>query len=228
MHRDCELLVIGGGMAAGRLMQQLHEHAYSKKTIVISGEKHAGYNRVMLPGFLAGQYSVEQMCGQADWQSRSNFTVLPGLTVTQIEQSSRSVLTDSGMQIGFTELVIATGSTVVRPQTTGTELAGVVELRNLNDAEQLQSMAARGRHAVVVGGGLLGLEAADALLQLGMQVRVVHRGGQLMNRQLDQAAGEELGRILSHRGMHLSLGAQLGAIEGDRQVESVVLDDGAS
>lgn len=228
MQEYFHLVVVGGGMAAGRLMQQLHARNYDKTVLVVSAERCTGYNRVLLPGLLAGRCQPAEVSNNNDWQAASNYSVLADSSVERIDLSRRELDVGTERTVRFSELVLATGSTVPHPQLTGAKLPQVCQLRSLADVDYLQKLAAHARHAVVVGGGLLGLEAADALHDLGLDVRIVHRGKQLMNRQLDQAGGEQLGAMFVQAGMHLHLGAQLCRIVGAGQVSGIVLDDGAA
>ena len=223
-----DLVVVGGGMAAGRLMQQLDNLEYSKTAAVVSLESCAGYNRVLLPGFLSGRYQTEQLSQNDAWQSRSNFSVLANCRIIEINLDDRVAVTDSGSVISFSQLVFATGSTVPRPQLQGADLGNVFELRSMADADDIRSVCTKARHAVVIGGGLLGLEAADALKDLGLSVCVVHRGLQLMNRQLDVTAGELLGETFAEDGISVRLNAQVIELVGKGDVCGVKLDDGSN
>jgi nitrite reductase (NADH) large subunit len=227
MQSHYDLLIVGGGMAAGRLMQQLDELGYSKSVAVVSNEAYTGYNRVLLPGFLAGHYKTSDLTANDSWSLRSNFIVLPNSQVHEIDFKARTAHVNSDVSIRFSELVFATGSTVPRLNIPGAGKNNVFELRSLDNAEQLKKVAAMATNAVVIGGGLLGLEAADALKDLGLKIRIVHRGPQLMNRQLDQIAGDQLAQKLIDEGITLNLDAQVKKIIGTDQVSAVELSGGA-
>jgi len=228
-----DLLVVGGGMAAGRLLKQLHELNYQKSIALVSLETCAGYNRVLLPGLLSGRYQEQQLASNDAWLSRPNLSLLAGSAVEEINLSERTARIGQETNIRFTQLVFATGSTVPRPQLPGSTLDNLFELRCMTDAKAIRRVRAEAKRAVVIGGGLLGLEAADALGELGLHVTVVHRGSQLMNRQLDQDAGEQLAQALEAQGIAVKLGAQvtrfLGAKKrGVNKVSAVTLDDGSN
>lgn len=227
MQAHYELVIVGGGMAAGRLMHQLGELGYDKSVAVVSNEAFTGYNRVLLPGFLAGHYQTSDLTANDSWSTRPNFTVLPNSQVQQISLENRTASLDSNEVIHFSELVFATGSTVPRLNIPGSDLNHVFELRSLSDAKQLKQASSSANTAVVIGGGLLGLEAADALNDLGLKVQIVHRGPQLMNRQLDAAAGDQLALKLAQEGISLSLNTQVNRILGVGQVNAVELNDGS-
>lgn len=222
-----DLVVVGGGMAAGRLLQQLHELNYTKTVAVLSQEPCAGYNRVLLPGFLSGRYQAGQLTTSEGWRTRDNFSVLANCIAERVDLATRSVVLSTGQTLGFTELVFATGSTVPRPQLPGVDLENIFELRSMNDADNIRRLVAQAHNAVVIGGGLLGLEAADALNDLGLNVCVVHRGKQLMNRQLDAAAGEQLAQAFAEDGISVKLDARVVSLSGREKVEAVCLDDGS-
>ncbi len=219
-------LIIGGGMAAGRLLQGLHARGFDAPVAVVSGEPEVGYNRVLLPRFLAGESNLADLSAPAPWAADPLYTVLSGRWVEKVNLQSGRAWLDGGGTVDFEQLVFATGSRVPVPEVPGCSLSGVTRLRSLADARQLRSLPAGTGTAVVVGGGLLGLEAADALLKMGLAVHVVHRGSYLMNRQLDAEGAQLLLQQLQARGMQFSLSAGLGTVHGSVRVTAAELTDG--
>lgn len=217
------LVIVGGGMAANRLIDVLLQRGYDRPIRWIGAEPTFGYNRVLLPEHLRGTCSTEALGSASD---ASNIERIGCTSVEQIDRSTQVVRLSDGLKIHYHTLVLATGGIAPPLTCEGSHLAGILTLRSLADSEQLKRRSASSRYAVVIGGGLLGLEAGKALLDLGLQVQVIHRRERLLNRQLDQVASELLQQKLTQQGFVFRCGAQVQHINGTGQCESITLDDG--
>ncbi|SDM17866.1 assimilatory nitrate reductase (NADH) beta subunit [Franzmannia pantelleriensis] len=224
------VLIIGNGMAGQRLVEALLAQPAPPSRITVIGEERVpAYNRILLSPLLAGELDNTALTlRDADWYAEQGVELILGDRVEHLERQARQVITASGRRIGYDHLVLATGSRPALPPVPGIALAGVHGFRDLDDAAALTDCAARGGNAVVIGGGLLGLEAAEGLRKRGMDVSVLQRSPQLMNRQLDATAAGLLENELAERGLDVITGAQLAAIEDDGhgRVAAVRLDDG--
>ena len=223
----CNVLVVGGGMAAIRLADNLSARQETWPVVIAGDEAVIGYNRVLLPDYVAGACTFAEMQHNDGKPSSPGVSLQNTTRVESIDLSRRHASTNQGL-IQFEKLVFATGSNAPVPDLPGAHLNGVVPLRCLADADTLRNLTEDARTAVVLGGGLLGLETADALLRCGLDVHIVHRGNALMNKQLDQQAGALLRSHLASRGMQVTLQASITAIEGDDTgcVRAVRLDNG--
>ncbi len=226
---DCDIAVIGAGMAAGRLLNRLAEADYAGSVAVISKEAHAGYNRILLPDYLAGQCSIEQM---EPWPEVGG--VLPQklrrfdrCEVRAVDLAQKSAELSSGEHIRWRTLVFANGATVPGAGATDQQRDNVQTLRSIADCDALRQTLSPKTRIVVVGGGLLGLEAASALHSQCAQVHVIHRNPLLMNRQLDRESSELLLGALQAMGIDFSLGRTIKALVGESRVDEIRLDDGS-
>lgn len=191
MGRDDEhLLIIGNGMAGHRLLEALLKRDQRPRRIsVIGGKPTPAYNRILLSHWLAGEAKREALTLRgADWYAEHGVQLVLGEKVIDIDRARQHATTDSGRVIDYDRLVLATGSHPAMPDVPGIKLAGILVFRDLDDAEALTQASQTRRRAVVIGGGLLGLEAAEGLRKRGMQVTLLQRGKTLMNRQLDATA----------------------------------------
>ncbi|WP_186388080.1 nitrite reductase large subunit NirB [Stappia sp. TSB10P1A] len=223
-----KLVVIGAGMASGRLLETLLEAAPDAYDITLFGaEPRGNYNRIMLSPVLAGDKAYEDIVTHdAAWYAGKGIACRFGEAVTRIDRDAKTV-TSAGGETPYDKLVIATGSAPFIIPVAGRDLPGVRAFRDLDDVEAMIEAAGQpGARAVVIGGGLLGLEAAAALRSRGMEVVVLHLMGHLMERQLDPAAGHLLRKELEGRGITVHTQAQTKAILGNESVEAVLLDDG--
>jgi nitrite reductase (NADH) large subunit len=223
-----KLVVIGAGMASGRMLEHLIDASPDAYDITLFGaEPRGNYNRIMLSPVLAGEKTYDEIITHdADWYAEHGVHCQFGKTVTKIDRESKTVFAD-GVETPYDKLVIATGSAPFIIPIAGKDLPGVMAFRDLDDVEKMVAASTRpNAKAVVIGGGLLGLEAAAALSNRGMEVVVLHLMGHLMERQLDPAAGYLLQRELEGRGIKIHCKAQTKAILGEDKVEAVVLDDG--
>ena len=194
---------------------------------VIGAEPHPNYNRILLSSVLAGEKEIDEIVLHShEWYERNHIKLAVGEAVVKLDAGAKTVMTASGRATGYDTLVLATGSRPVVPPVSGLELPGVCAFRNIADLELMREASRHGGRAIVVGGGLLGLEAAFGLMRRGMTVTVLHLMQSLMERQLDEAAGLLLQRDLERSGITVLTKAQTEAIVGDAHVEAVQLADG--
>ena len=201
------LVVISNGVAAMRTIEELLQLAPQAYDITVFGaERHSPYNRVLLSPLLAGEKRSEELTTHPpEWFRQQGIVLHLGDPVVQINRARRCVRSRLGVEIGYDRLLIATGSAPVLLPVPGRDLPGVLTFRDLQDVDAMLAGARTLKTAVVIGGGLLGLEAATGLLRQGMDVTVVHISEFLMNQQLDAHAGELLHRELVAQGLKLSL-----------------------
>ncbi len=224
-HRD--LIVIGSGMAAIRLVETLRRRGDRRSIAVLGAERSLPYNRIMLSPLLGGETAWQHLVSHpAEWYEQNAIDLHLGCSVKNIDPALRRVHCADGLSLSYTELVFATGSRAAMPPIAGVDLPGVSAFRNVDDVTHLQKSARQGGSAVVLGGGLLGLEAAVALAARGMCVTLVHRASQLMNRQLDSVAAHYLQSAIEQRGVNVVTGFSPVAIEGDARATAVLLDNG--
>jgi nitrite reductase (NADH) large subunit len=212
------LVLIGNGMAGVRALEELLKLAPDLYDITVFGaEPHPNYNRILLSPVLAGEQTLDQIVlNDWDWYQSHGIALHAGCTVTEVDRVRRMVHATapdgSTVSTGYDRLILATGSHPFILPIPGKDLPGVLAYRDIADTEAMIEAATRYRHAVVIGGGLLGLEAANGLMKRGMEVTVVHVAPWLMERQLDATAGQMLQRSLQQRGMRFLMGAQTEAL----------------
>ena len=224
-----KLVLVGNGMAGMRTLEELLTIAPDQYDITVFGaEPHGNYNRILLSPVLAGEKTVEQiMLNDLDWYAERGITLHAGREVTRINRARREVIAADGTVAPYDRLLLATGSDPIILPVPGNDLPGVITFRDIQDVQAMLDAARAGRkHAVVIGGGLLGLEAANGLMKQGMEVTVVHLLDVLMERQLDTEAAALLRTSLQERGLRFLLGAQTVAILGEEQVKGVRFKDG--
>jgi nitrite reductase (NADH) large subunit len=226
MHQ--RLVIVGNGMAGMRTVETLIRLAPNRYTISVFGSEPRGnYNRILLSPVLAGEKDfADTLLHDRDWYDDNGITLHAGVTVTSIDRSARTVQADNGLSVAYDQLVLATGSAPFMPAIPGIDLPGVLGFRDLDDVETMLDAARNNRHAVVIGGGILGLEAADALAQRGMDVTVVHRNAWIMDKQLDKTAAKMLQTALEGRGIRFALQGRTAALQGAAQVTGVQLESG--
>lgn len=222
------LVVIGNGMAGCRAVEELlarDPHRY--RVTIFGAEPHVNYNRIMLSPVLAGEKTFDEIVINGhDWYRDNGVELIAGDPVAQIDRAAKTVTSRGGRTLGYDKLLIATGSDPFIIPVPGKDLPGVVGFRDMNDVDKMLAAADRGGDAVVIGGGLLGLEAAHGLSLRGMKVTVLHLMPTLMERQLDEAAGWLLKSALEARGQTILTGADTAEILGTDAVEGVRLKDG--
>jgi len=222
-----KLVIIGAGMASGRVIEHLLDTAPDAYDITLfNAEPRGNYNRIMLSPVLSGDKTYEEIVTHSDaWYAEHGITCRFGEHVTAIDRGAKTVTGENGT-VSYDKLVIATGSAPFIIPVPGHDLPGVISYRDLDDTNAMIEAAAKGGKAVVIGGGLLGLEAAAGLKERGMDVTVLHLMGHLMERQLDEAAGYLLRKDLEARGITVKTQASTKAILGADRAEAVLLESG--
>ena len=231
-----KLVVIGNGMAPGRALEKLFEltpEAYD--VTIFNAEPRVNYDRIMLSPVLSGEKSYEEIVIHGDgWYVQHGITLYKGHKVVEIDRTNRTVTSSQGVTVSYDKLIIATGSLPIVIPVPGHDLAGVLTYRDLDDVHAMLLAAKQGGRAVVIGGGLLGLEAAAGLKEQGMDVTVLHLMPTLMERQLDTAAGHLLQKAVEARGIRVVTKASTKALIGSDiqlgppRVTAVQLDDGTT
>ncbi|WP_137134261.1 nitrite reductase large subunit NirB [Rhizobium sp. FKY42] len=223
-----KLVIIGNGMAPGRMLEHLFEQApVAYEVTIFNAEPRVNYDRIMLSPVLSGEKTYEDIIIHGDaWYEMHGVTLHRGDRIVEIDRVKRTVTSEKGVVAEYDRLIIATGSNPFIIPVPGKDLKGVVAYRDLDDVGSMLAAAEAGGDAIVIGGGLLGLEAAAGLKARGMNVTVLHVMPSLMERQLDPAAGYLLQKALEDRGIHIVCKANTRAILGEDKVEAVELEDG--
>jgi len=223
-----KLVMIGNGMAGVRTIEHLLKLAPSAYEITIIGaEPHPNYNRILLSSVLAGGADLKDIVlNDWDWYKENGIRLLAGHRATKIDPLSRRVSTDRDVTVAYDELIVATGSNPYLLPLPGADKEGVIAFRDMKDCEIMMETSEKHKKAVVIGGGLLGLEAARGLLHLGMDVTVVHIHAYPMERQLDPTASRMLQSELERQGMKFLLRKNSSAILGRKRATGLAFDDG--
>ncbi|MEK8030506.1 nitrite reductase large subunit NirB [Ideonella sp. DXS29W] len=228
--KKMKLVMVGNGMAGVRTLEELLKIAPDLYDITVFGaEPHPNYNRILLSPVLAGEQTIDEIIlNPVSWYEEHGITLHLGKKVERIDRVKRQVVAEDGTTAAYDRLLIATGSTPFILPVPGKDLNGVIAYRDIADTQTMIETAKTHQHAVVIGGGLLGLEAANGLMLRGMQVSVVHLMPWLMERQLDDVAGKMLQKSLEERGLRFELGAQTDSLHGDDsgRVRAVRFKDG--
>ena len=222
------LVVIGNGMAAARFVEELATRALGRYAVAVIGEEpRLAYNRVLLSALLAQEigFSEIELKPPRWWRDRG-VTLRYGVRATAVDALARQVALSNGAQLSFSKLVFATGSRPIKPAIPGIDLPGVFTFRDIDDVETI--VKAAGARVVMIGGGLLGLEAAHGLAKARAHVTVVHLMERLMERQLDAPAAQMLCRAVEAKGIAVRLNAETVRIIGNGRVEAVELQDGST
>jgi NAD(P)H-dependent nitrite reductase small subunit len=222
------LVVIGNGMAAMRTVEELLKEAPDTYDITVFGaEPRGNYNRILLSPLLAGEMQREEiMLHTLEWYRERNIHLHAGDPVVSIDRRQKRVISAAGVVVGYDRLLIATGSDPVRLKVRGHDLPGIFYFRNLDDVDGMLEQAGGAKQAVVIGGGLLGLEAASGLRKQGLAVTVVHIRSRIMDKQLDGEAAALLRKAMEERGIAFCLTARTESFEGKERVREVRMDDG--
>jgi nitrite reductase (NADH) large subunit len=227
------LVVIGNGMAGIRTVEELLLSAPDQYDITVFGaEPYGNYNRVMLSSVLSGEKTLEEIVTHdRQWYADRGIRLHagPDKAVVRIERGLRKVLARDGTTAEYDRLLIATGSKPVAPDIPGADLSGVISFRDIFDVNTMLEYSKKHHKAVVLGGGLLGLEAANGLAVQGMQVTVIHNTDVLLNRQMDRQAGDMLQTALERRGLQFKMAAQVSELVGDdtHHIQAVRFHDGS-
>ena len=222
-----KLVVVGNGMAGVGCVEQVLKHS-SKFEITIFGEEtHVNYNRILLSSVLAGEKAAEDIVlNSLEWYRQNDIQLRLGVRISGIDVNAKTVTGDDGLLTRFDKLLLATGSNPLIPPMEGVKKEGVYVFRNLDDTRALLDRATKGVKAVVIGGGLLGLEAARGLQVQGCEVTVVHLMDTLMERQVDLTGGGYLKTKMECLGMKVLLERNTATILGDGKVEGIAFKDG--
>jgi nitrite reductase (NADH) large subunit len=229
-----KLVMVGNGMAGVRTIEELLKVEPDLYDITVFGaEPHPNYNRILLSPVLAGEQTVDEIIlNPWAWYEENGITLHAGKKVASVDRVKRVVRAEDGTEAAYDRLLLCTGSNPFMLPVPGARLEGVIAYRDIADTNLMIETAKTHRHAIVIGGGLLGLEAANGLMKRGMQVTVVHVMPWLMERQLDEVAGKLLQKSLEDRGMKFLIGAQTQALVGDAddgkagRVKSIRFKDG--
>lgn len=229
-----EIVVVGNGMAGSRFVQHLLERDLDRRlrVTVVGDEPGGAYNRMQLSNVLAGTARADATAlATPEWYSARGVTLRSGRAVTRVDRRERAVLLDDGTALPYHRLVLATGSTAVLPAVPGLVrgdgmVPGAALFRTLADCRRIDEQARTARRAVVLGGGVLGLEAARGLAGRGLDVTLVQRGGRLMERQLDAEASRVLARTVAGLGVRVVTRAGVAAVLGDERLAGVALSTG--
>ena len=224
-----KLVMVGNGMAGVRTLEEVLKLAPDLYDITVFGsEPHANYNRILLSPVLAGEQTIKDiMLNDVDWYEKNGITLYLNKKITRIDRKNRTVHAEDGTSAAYDRLILATGSNPFMLPVPGNDLQGVISFRDIHDVDAMIEASAKYKHAVVIGGGLLGLEAANGLKLRGMDVTVVHLPESLMERQLDAVASKMLQKSLEDKGLNFLMGKQTEQLIGkDGRVAAVRFKDG--
>jgi nitrite reductase (NADH) large subunit len=228
--KKMRLVMVGNGMAGVRTLEELLKIAPGLYDITVFGaEPHANYNRILLSPVLAGEMTIKDiMLNDVDWYEQNGIKLHLSKMIAKIDRVQRKVIAEDGTTEEYDRLLLATGSNPFILPIPGKDLKGVLSYRDIGDTNAMIEASSKYKNAVVIGGGLLGLEAANGLAQRGMNVTVVHLAEWLMERQLDRTASDMLKKSLEDRGLKFLLQKQTSSLNSNAEgrVESVSFADG--
>lgn len=224
------LVVVGNGMAATRLVDELSRRSLGRYSIIVIGaEPRLSYNRVLLSSLLAGEIDETALeLKPSAWWGRCGITTLYGATVASVDPARRMVVLGNGLRFAYSKLVLAIGSVPIKLKKPGMDLPGVFTFRDFGDVQAMRATIPAGARAAVIGGGLLGIEAACGLAKRGVKVTLVHLMDRLMERQLDRPAAALLKRAIEEKGIEVVLEADTERVIGPERVRGLALADGRS
>src|SRR6266496_3528869 len=219
-----KLVVVGNGMAGVACVEQILKHAPKFEITIFGDETHVNYNRILLSSVLAGEKAADEIVlNGLEWYRKHEIELRLGVRIVDVDSERKTVTGDDGSVTPFDKLLIATGSAPLIPPMEGVKKEGVFVFRNLDDTRCLLDYAGPGKKAVVIGGGLLGLEAARGLQVQGCDVTVVHLMDTLMERQLDPTGGSYLATKMNQTGITVLLGLSTTKVLGNGHVQGVEL-----
>ena len=220
-------LILGNGAAGFNTAKAIRERDKTGSIVIVSNEPYAAYNRPMLTKAIVSGLEADQIAiADKGWYEENRIYQMLGRTVTAVDMKAREALLDNGGKLYFTKLIYALGSECFIPPIKGSDKSQVVAIRRLDDVRRLEKLMADGKNAVVIGGGVLGLEAAWELKKAGLSVTVLEAAPMLMGRQLDADFGELLKKIAADSGVTIHTGVTVSAISGEERVTGVALADG--
>ncbi|MBI3784688.1 MAG: nitrite reductase small subunit NirD [Deltaproteobacteria bacterium] len=222
------IIVVGHGMVGHRFCEEMAAGGSRQpfRITCFGEERRTAYDRVPLSDFFAGKSAADLQLADPDWYAAQAIELCVGERVVGIDRGNRTVVTDRDRQVSYDILVLATGSAPFVPPIPGTDLPGVFVYRTIEDLEAIQAWGRRGGRAAVIGGGLLGLEAAKAALDLGLETHVIEAAPRLMPRQVDTGGGQVLRAAIERLGVRVRVGAQTEAIFGEGSVAGLRFRDG--
>ncbi|SMF12779.1 assimilatory nitrate reductase (NADH) beta subunit [Alteromonadaceae bacterium Bs31] len=223
-----QLLIVGNGMASGRLLDEILRRSADKFSITVVGDEIEGsYNRILLSSLLAKEAKRDSLI-QKDraWYESNNIRFISGQRGEKIDHKHQQLILSDGSKLGYQQLVLATGSRPARIPAKNQQLQHIYSFRTLADADTLSQLSTKAKKAVVVGGGLLGLEAAYGLAQRGLKVVLVHRNAWPLNRQLDAGAGDMLRQVMEQKNIQFQLGTEVETFIGEEKVSAAQLSNG--
>ncbi|MFA9556813.1 nitrite reductase large subunit NirB [Evansella sp. AB-rgal1] len=225
-----KLVLIGNGMAGIRTIEEILKVDPNQFSVTVFGEEpHPNYNRIMLSSVLQGDSTVDDIVlNEYSWYEENNIELLVGDPVLKVDTEKQVVVSKNGVEREYDKLIFATGSNAFMLPLPGADLEGVIAFRNIKDCETMIETSNQYKRAVVIGGGLLGLEAARGLLNLNMHVDVIHIADYLMERQLDELGGKLLQEELEAQGMTFHLRKNTKRIVGKKRVQGIEFTDGTS
>src|SRR5579871_5809935 len=217
-----KLVVVGNGMAGVACVEQILKRGRDFEITIFGDEPHVNYNRILLSSVLAGEKSAEDIVlNDVDWYRDNGIQAKLGVRVVEIDRGRRAVIDDEGRETEYDKLILATGSSAFIPPIPGVDKKNVHVFRTLDDTRALLEKAQPGLKVAVIGGGLLGLEAARGLQVRGCEVTVVHLMETLMERQLDATGGDYLKRKIESLGIRVMLPQQTAALYGNGKVDGL-------
>ena len=223
------LVIVGNGMAAGKMVDELLAGgAKAKFSITVIGDEiHGSYNRIMLSSVLAGEATVPSIVHKnQQWYLENDIRFLPGVRVDRIDPERKLLLCSNDQTLAYDHVVMATGAKPTRIPAENQRLHNIMTFRTIDDVETILNLSMTARKAIVVGGGLLGLEAAYGMAVRGLDVVLVHRSHYLLNRQLDPASAAMLAEVMALKGVNFRLGCEVVRFFGSEKVEGAELDTG--
>ena len=222
-----KLVVVGNGMAGIGCVEQILKYARKFEITIFGDETHLNYNRILLSSVLAGEKSADEIVlNSLEWYEKNDIELRLGVRIVEVDPVQKTVAGDDGSITSFDKLLLATGSNALIPPIEGTDKKGVYVFRNLDDTRALLDCSRSGAKAIVIGGGLLGLEAARGLQVQGCEVTVVHLMDRLMERQLDLAGGSYLKARMECMGVQVLLNHNTKAILGAEKASGIQFADG--
>src|SRR5499426_2174151 len=217
------VVVIGNGMVGQRFCEKLVEYDVSRQCVIVTfcEEPRAAYDRVGLTSFFAHRSAEKLMLAKREWYEEHGVTLHIGDRASQIERQTRRVRSDKGVDVAYDAIVLATGSYPFVPPVPGIDKRGVFVYRTIEDLEKISAYGKRAKRAAVIGGGLLGLEAAKAAYDMGLETYVIEFAPRLMPRQVDAIGGEVLRQQIEALGVHVHLNKVTQEVYGDGKVQAM-------